>query len=85
MAWTSVAHSVRSQVAAGAAGGAGHLARASSAGIPAAIYRHALATGFSRGFEVAAGILLLALAVAVSVIRVRRDDTAGARPAATRP
>jgi hypothetical protein len=35
----------------------------------AAIYRHALATGFSRGFEVAAGILLLALIVTIAAIR----------------
>jgi EmrB/QacA subfamily drug resistance transporter len=79
VAWTAVAHSVRSQAAAVAAGGAGHPARAASAGMQAAIYRHALATGFSRGFEVAAGILLLALTVAVAVIRVRRGDLAGER------
>jgi hypothetical protein len=38
----------------------------------AASYRHALAAGFSRGFEVAAGILLLALIVTITTIRVRR-------------
>ena len=43
------------------------------------IYRHALATGFSRGFEMAAGILLLALVVAVVAIRVRRADLDGTR------
>ena len=47
------------------------------------VYRHALATGFSRGFEVAAGILLLAVAVAVSVIRARRDGSAAARAPAS--
>jgi hypothetical protein len=49
VAWTAVAHSIRSQAAAAAAGGAGHPARAVSAEMQAAIYRHALATGFSRG------------------------------------
>ena len=79
VAWTAVAHSIRSQAAAVAARGAGHSARSASGQIRAAIYRHALATGFSRGFEVAAGILLLALIVAVSMIRVRRSDLAGER------
>jgi hypothetical protein len=43
----------------------------------AASYRHALAAGFSRGFEVAAGILLLALIVTITAIRVRRGDLDG--------
>jgi hypothetical protein len=64
VAWTTVANGVRSQ--AGAAG------RPS-----AAIYQHALATGFSRGFEVAAAILLLGLLVAIAAIRVRRADLDG--------
>ena len=34
------------------------------------IYRHALATGFSRRHSISAGVLALALAV----IRVRRED-----------
>jgi NADH:ubiquinone oxidoreductase subunit 6 (subunit J) len=63
VAWTSVANSIRSQAATG---------RPS-----AAIYRHALAAGFSRGFEVAAAILLLALFVAITAIRVRRADLDG--------
>ena len=77
VAWTAVANSVRSQAAAAAASGAGHLAHSAAAGIPAGIYRHALANGFSQGFEVAAGIMLLALVIAVSMIRVRRGDLAG--------
>ena len=78
VAWTAVADSVRSQAAAAAAAAsrAGHLAH-SAGGIPAGIYRHALANGFSQGFEVAAGIMLLALVIAVSMIRVRRGDLAG--------
>ena len=43
----------------------------------AAIYDHALAVGFSRGFEVSAGIMLLALIVTIAMIRVRRADLAG--------
>jgi len=75
VAWTAVANSVHSQAA--AASRAGHPARSAARGMPAAIYRHALATGFSRGFEVAAGILLLALIVTIATIRVRRGDLAG--------
>jgi threonine/homoserine/homoserine lactone efflux protein len=44
--------------------------------LSAAIYRHAIATGFSRGFLVAAGIALLTLAINLTVIRVRRADLA---------
>ena len=55
-----------------------HPAQQAAAGRPsAAVYQHALATGFSRGFEVAAAILLIALLVAISAIRVRRADLDG--------
>lgn len=37
----------------------------------AAIYSHALATGFARGFMVAAAIMLLALIITIATIRVR--------------
>jgi len=86
VAWTAVANSVHSQAAAAsaAAARAGHPARSAAKGMPAAIYRHALATGFSRGFEVAAGILLLALILTIAAIRVRRGDLAGTHaPTAT--
>lgn len=43
-------------------------------------YHQALATGFSRGFVVSAGMLALALIVALAVVRVRRQDLAGAGP-----
>ena len=82
VAWTAVANSIRSQSAAAAAAAAraGLPARAAaSRTLPAAIYRHALATGFSRGFEVAAGIMLLALIITIAGIRVRRTDLAGAQ------
>ena len=45
----------------------------------AAIYDHALSVGFSRGFEVSAGIMLLALIVTLAFIRVTRSDLAGAQ------
>jgi predicted MFS family arabinose efflux permease len=80
VAWTSVANSIRSQGAAAArtAAETGHPAQPAAAGQPsAAIYQHALATGFSRGFEVAAAILLIALIVAIAAIRVRRADLDG--------
>ncbi len=45
----------------------------------AGIYDHALATGFSRGFEVSAGIAVIALIIDVGMIRVNREDLAGVR------
>ena len=48
---------------------------------PAQIVAHVLATGFSRGFLVAAGIAVLASLVALATIRVRRQDLTGAGPA----
>lgn len=77
LAWTVVAHSIHRQAAAEAASRARHPAVSGTGQMQAAIYRHPLATGFSRGFEVAAGIPLLALVVAVPAIRVRRADIAG--------
>jgi len=70
IAWTSVAHSVTSQLsaAAAAAGSAGAPAGASSAGaagVPTAVLNHALTTGFSTGLLVAAGVALSGFAVAV--------------------
>ena len=80
VAWTAVANSIRSQAAAAAtaAARAGRPVQHAAAGqLPAAAYRHALATGFSRAFEVSAGILLLALIVTIGAIRIRRADLAG--------
>ena len=80
VAWTTVANGIRGQAAAAArtAARTGHPVQPSASGRPsAAIYQHALATGFSRGFEVAAAILLLGLLVAIAAIRVRRADLDG--------
>ena len=90
VAWTAVANSIRGQsAAAGAAAAAAAragLAHQAAGDLPAAVYRHALATGFSRAFEVSAGILLLALITTIAAIRVRRADLAGAQgPTGQRP
>ena len=75
VAWTVVAHSIHAQAAAAAQ--AGHPVHPGGP-LAAAIYNHALATGFGRGFLVAAGIALLTLIINFAVIRVRRADLAGA-------
>jgi len=45
------------------------------------MYHHALATGFSRGYLVSAGVLALAAIIALFMIRVSRQDLSGAGPA----
>ena len=77
VAWTVVAHSIHAQAAAAAAR-AGHPVHPGGP-LAAAIYNHALATGFARAFLVAAGIALLTLIINFAVIRVRRADLAGAQ------
>jgi EmrB/QacA subfamily drug resistance transporter len=80
VAWTVVSNSVHSQVSALAAAAAktGHAVHAAGTGqIPRAIYNHALALGFSRGFLVSAGIALIALVLSVVAIRVKKEDLAG--------
>jgi predicted MFS family arabinose efflux permease len=78
VAWTAVADSVRTQVAAAAK--AGRPLPRPGTPPPASIYYHALTVGFSRAFVVAAVIGLLALLIAIVTIRVRRQDLAGAAP-----
>jgi predicted MFS family arabinose efflux permease len=85
VAWTVVASTLRNSAAAAKTAAAAaakgghplHLTAAQAKAAQAGLYDHALATGFSRGFEVSAGIMVLALIVAVFVIRVRREDLAG--------
>ena len=79
VAWTVVAHSTHAQAAHAAR--AGHPPRPGGP-LATAIYHHALATGFGRGFLVAAGIALLTLIINTAVIQVRRADLAGAQPPA---
>jgi len=83
VAWTTVADSVRTQVAhaAAAAAKAGRPLPKPGTPLPASIYHHALTVGFSRAFVVAAGIGLLALLIAIATIRVRRQELSGAAPA----
>jgi EmrB/QacA subfamily drug resistance transporter len=83
--WSAVSDNVKHQIArAAAAGGrtAWHLPPAKAGGrLPAPILHQALAFGIARGFLVATGIAVLALAVTVFSIRLRREDIAGATPA----
>ena len=57
-----------------------HASGARAAALQTRIYDHALATGFSRGYLVSAGILVLAVIIALTMIRVRRQDLSGADP-----
>jgi EmrB/QacA subfamily drug resistance transporter len=78
VAWTTVADSIRTQVA-----HAGLPKPGTS--LPASIYNHALTVGFSRGFGVAAGIGLLAVVIAAATIRIRRQDLSGTAAAPQEP
>jgi hypothetical protein len=82
VAWTVVAHSIHAQAAVAAR--AGHPVHPGGP-LAAAIYNHALATGFARAFLVAAGIALLTLIINLAAIRVRRADLAAAEPPAPAP
>jgi EmrB/QacA subfamily drug resistance transporter len=75
VAWTVVSHVVIHATAAAAR--AGHPVHPGGP-LAAAIYRHAIATGFSRGFLVAAGVALLTLVINFTMIQIRRADLAGA-------
>jgi hypothetical protein len=74
VAWSAAASSLRSAQA------GVHVSGAQAAALRTQIYHHALATGFSRGFVVSAGILALALIIALFMIRVRRQEMSGAGP-----
>ena len=57
-----------------------HTTGARAAALQTQIYHHALATGFSRGYLVSAGVLALILIIALFMMRVRRQDLSGADP-----
>jgi hypothetical protein len=57
-----------------------HLSAAQTAALQKAATNHALSTGFSKGYIVAAGIMLLALIITLVTIRVTREDLAGIDP-----
>ena len=77
VAWSAVASSLRSQAAAAARAGV-HSTGARAATVQTRMYDHALATGFSRGYLVSAGVLALAVIIALAMIRVTRQDLSGA-------
>ena len=77
VAWSAVASSLRSQAAAAARAGV-HATGARAATVQTRMYDHALATGFSRGYLVSAGVLALAVIIALAMIRVTRQDLSGA-------
>ena len=85
VAWSAVANSVHSQVAAAAAAAKHatvHLSAAQQAAAQKAITDHAYSAGFSKGYLVSAGIALLALIITVVAIRVKREDLSGINPMA---
>ncbi len=93
VAWTVVADTARhsvatakaAAVAAAKAGHPVHVTTSQAKAAAVAIYDHALSVGFSRGFEVSAGIMLIALIVVLAAIRVKRADLAGAQASLTVP
>jgi EmrB/QacA subfamily drug resistance transporter len=85
VAWSAVANSLRSQAAAAAAAAKTatvHLSAGQQAALQKAATNHALAHGFSQGYVVSAGIMALALIIAVVVFRVKREDLSGINPMA---
>ena len=88
VAWTVVNSTFHNSINAGkavaaAAARAGHPLHLTPAQIKAGenqLYDHALAVGFSHGFVVSAGIMAVALLIAVFMIRVTRQDLAGIDP-----
>ncbi len=71
IAWTSVSHSVTSQLAAGAAaaGGAGASAPAAASSVPVSVLHHALTVGFSTGLVIAGSVALTNFFVAIVTTR----------------
>jgi hypothetical protein len=82
VAWSAVANNIRAQAAAAAKQGSAHLTGAKAAAAAKALSDHALSVGFAKGYEVSAGIALLALIITVVAIRVKKSDLAGINPMA---
>jgi EmrB/QacA subfamily drug resistance transporter len=82
VAWSAVANNIRAQTAAAAKHASGHLSGAKAAALQKAVTDHALSVGFAKGYEVSAGIAVLALIITVIAIRVKRSDLAGINPMA---
>ena len=81
VAWSAVASNLRSAAAQAGA----HPSAAQAAALQARIYHHALATGFSRGYLVSAGVLALIVIIALFMMRASRADLAGTDPAPVPP
>jgi hypothetical protein len=75
-----MASNLRSAATAAAKAGR-HVSGVQAAALRTQIYHHALATGFSRGYLVSAGVLALPLIIALFMMQVRREDLPGADPA----
>jgi predicted MFS family arabinose efflux permease len=82
VAWSAVANSLRSQAAAAAKAATVHLSAAQAAAAQKAASNHALAHGFSEGYIVSGGIMVLALVITLVLIRVKREDLSGINPMA---
>jgi len=82
VAWSAVANNIRAQAAAAAKAAPVHLSAAKAAALQKAVTDHAISVGFAKGYEVSAGIALLALVITVIAIRVKRSDLAGINPLA---
>ncbi len=82
VAWSAVANNARAQAAAAAKHASVHLTGAKAAAAAKAVTDHAISVGFAKGYEVSAGIALLALIITVVAIRVKRSDLAGINPMA---
>ena len=77
VAWSAVADNLRSVAAAASHATGAHLSPAAAKAAQVAASNHALAYGFSRGYLVSAAVALLALVIAVVMIRIKREDLAG--------
>ncbi|MGH3151011.1 MAG: hypothetical protein ACRDOB_09795, partial [Streptosporangiaceae bacterium] len=82
VAWSAVATSIHSQVAAAAKHATSHLTAAQQAAATKAITDHAYSVGFSKGYVVSAGIAVLGLLITILAIRVKREDLSGINPMA---
>jgi len=82
VAWSAVSNSLHSQAAGAAKNATAHLSGAKAAALQKAMSDHALATGFSKGYLVSAGIAALALIITLVAIRVKKSDLQGINPMA---
>jgi EmrB/QacA subfamily drug resistance transporter len=82
VAWSAVSNSIHSQAAAAAKNATVHISGAKAAALQKAMSDHALATGFSKGYLVSAGIAALALIITLVAIRVKKSDLSGINPMA---